>query len=42
MIADGLTKGAVDREALDKMMQGMIAITQTEHSWKSFLQDMKP
>ena len=42
MLADGLTKGAVNREALNNMMKGMIATTQSVHSWKSLLQDVKP
>ena len=36
MIADGLTKGSVDRAALDKAMEGAIQILHTVHSWKSF------
>ena len=34
MLSDGLTKGQVERDALQKAMRGSIVLTQTVHSWK--------
>ena len=36
MTADGLTKGSIDREALQKIMLGHFKLTQTIHSWTAY------
>ena len=37
MLADGLTKGQVHRDALQDAMRGTIKLTQAIHSWKTKL-----
>ena len=42
MLADGMTKGTVDRDALHKMMEGQVEVHQTPKFWRpKLLKELK-
>ena len=41
MVADGLTKGAVEREALQEVMQGVFVVRHKQERWTSKLETSK-